>query len=334
MRYLLYTIVFFLLISCDKEPEASYIEGNALGTTYHIIAYDNQSIREFTRRVDSVFNAVNQSISTYVEDSDISKINRGDSSVVVDKMFKDNLNFSKKINRNTQGYFDPTVGNIVNLYGFGAEKLTQEIDSSVVDSMMQYVGIEKVTLKDGNRIKKENPNIYLEFNAIGKGYAVDKVADFLKAQNIENFLVEVGGEIYAQGKNLGSNKKWRVGIDNPLQKSDKREISSVITLQNKAMATSGNYRKFRIDSVTGQKYVHTINPKTGFPNKTKILSATVIAQNCALADGYATAFMAMGLAEAKQIIKDINAIEVLLIYDDNGELKNFSTKGFETLSVD
>lgn len=333
MRYLLYTLGFFLLIGCDKEPEATYIEGNALGTTYHIIAYDKQSIRDFTKRVDSVFNAVNQSISTYVESSDISKINRGDTSVVIDKMFRDNLKFSKEIHSKTKGYFDPTVGNIVNLYGFGAEKLTKEIDSSVVDSMMQYVGIEKVTLED-NRIKKEIPNIYLEFNAIGKGYAVDKVADFLKAQNIENFLVEVGGEIYAQGKNLASNKKWRVGIDNPLQKDDKREISSVIALQNKAMATSGNYRKFRIDSLTGQKYVHTINPKTGYPNKTKILSVTVIAQNCAMADGYATAFMAMSLAEAKQIIKDINAIEVLLIYDDNGELKNFSTKGFEALSVD
>lgn len=334
MRYLIFASLVFVLIGCEKQRESSYAEGNALGTSYHIRVFDNQKIENLPTRIDSVFDAVNQSISTYIETSDISKINKGDSTVRVDKMFRDNFNFSKIIHRKTNAYLDPTVGNLVNLYGFGAEKLPKDIDSTVIDSMMQYVGIDKIKIdKDGN-LRKENPNVYIEFNAIGKGYAVDKVADFLKSKNIKNFLVEVGGEIYAEGKNIDSKSKWRVGIDNPLQKEGEREISSIISLENKAMATSGNYRKFRVDSVTGQKYVHTINPKTGYPSKTKILSATVVAENCALADGYATAFMAMPLEEAKAIIKTIAEIDVLLIYDEGGALKNHTSKNFSKYSVD
>lgn len=321
--------IFFFFVSCSKyNPEAIRYSGNALGTTFHITYFDERDY-DAEKGIDSVFQAINRSMSTYLSNSAISKINHGDSTVVVDSMFAEVFRISKKIHRTTDGYFDPTVGKLVNFYGFGPEEMHLKIDSSTVDSLMQYVGFDKIELTPAQTIIKTHPTIYLDFNAIAKGYAVDRLAEMLTRNEVENYLVEIGGEVVAKGKNLDSGKSWRIGIDNPGNTLQNRKLSAVIEIKNQGMATSGNYRKFRIDSLTGEKYVHTLDPLTGHPAKNTLLSATVLGKNCTLADAYATAFMAMGLEKSQEILQKHPGLGAYLIYAEKGSLGVFMTKTFE-----
>ncbi len=322
--------ILFILFSCNK-PIENELSGIALGTTYSITYFSHQN-KSYQQKIDSVFAEINQSLSTYIPNSDISKINKGDTTVVVDNMFRDVFVLSKEIYKQTDGFFDPTVGTLVNAWGFGPEKM-QEMDSTKIDSLLNYVGLDKISISADNRIKKTTPEIYLDFNAIAKGYAVDKLAEMLTKEGVENYLIEVGGELVAKGINKETDKNWMVGIDNPNQ--DEKVFAAVINLKDKAMASSGNYRKFWIDEKTGEKFVHTINPKTGYPKKSNVLATTVVASTCAAADAYATAFMVMELEETKVFLNGFNHIETILIYiDDKGETQQFMTEGFKKLLVD
>lgn len=334
MRTLLFLFLCVCLNACrqDKNQAQSY-NGAALGTTYHIQFFSKEELN-FEKGIDSVFEAVNRSMSTYLPTSDISRINKGDTTVVVDAMFKEVFALSKEINKATEGYFDPTVGNLVNAYGFGSEKLNISLDSTTIDSLMQYVGLDKISISKEGKLLKQNPHVYLEFNAIGKGYAVDRLGVFLEQNGVKNYIVEVGGELRTKGINKTNGKEWKVGIDNPLQTTEERTLSTVLKLKNRGMATSGNYRKYRFDSISGKKYVHTINPITGFSEKSRLLSASVLAKNCATADAYATAFMAMGFEKAKKTAQNLNGIEVFFLYDDAGKINSFFTKGFKKLLVE
>ena len=303
--------------------------GPALGTTYSIIYLDDKEL-DFQREIDSVFQAVNQSMSTYWPDSDISKINRGDSSITVDHMFKEVFKLSKMVYEASEGYFDPTVGTLVNAWGFGPQG-QMDLDSVKVDSLLLFVGFDKVMLGDDGRIQKEHPSIFFDFNAIAKGYAIDRLGVMLDNKNINNYLVEVGGEVLTRGQNSISGKKWTVGIDDP-QVELGRELKKVIRLKDKALASSGNYRKFRVDSITGEKYVHTIDAKTGYTKNAKVLAASVIAYDCATADAYATTFMAMDLEDSKILLSKQTVLEAYIIYvDEEGNTQEFMTNGFEML---
>jgi thiamine biosynthesis lipoprotein len=245
-------------------------------------------------------------------------------------MFKEVFVLSKEIYEATNGYFDPTVGNLVNAWGFGPEE-QMVMDSVKVDSLLNYVGFDKVQISSENIIVKEDANIYFDFNAIAKGYAIDRVAAMLNDKGLQNFLVEVGGEIVAKGTNVVKNKPWVVGIDDP-EAVGGRELKLLINLENKALASSGNYRKYRIDSITGKRYVHTIDPITGYTKDSNTLGVTLIAENCALADAYATAFMAMDLDEAFKLISSSEKLEAYIVYFDNkGETKEFLTAGFKRI---
>lgn len=328
MRKFVILLILISLASCQsKNSHEQIISGMALGTDYHIKFFSKQDF-EVHQGIDSIFKAVNKSMSNYQEDSDISKINAGDSSIIVDAMFRDVFLLSKKIYHKTDGYFDPTVGNLVNAYGFGAQKKNLKLNSETIDSLMKYVGFDMVSLTDNNKIIKKYPEIYIDFNAIGKGYAVDRLGIYLENKGVQNYLVEVGGEIRAKGKNLDTNKTWRLGIDDPDEIKNGEQIMGVMKLKNKSLATSGNYRKFRYDSITGKKYVHIINPKMGYMEQRNILSASVIAKNCATADAYATTFMAMGLEKAEKLAKELKNIDVYFIYDDHGAMKTYRSKGF------
>ena len=323
--------VITLFLSCSEPNQIlkNQNRGAALGTSYSIIYLDDNKL-DFQSSIDSVFQVVNQSMSTYISDSDISKINQGDSTVVVDHMFKEVFELSRKIYQESNGFFDPTVGALVNAWGFGPEKQIA-LDSSKVDSILHYVGFDKVRLNPNGTITKAQPQIYFDFNAIAKGYAIDRLGAMLDQKGIQNYLVEVGGEVLTKGVNTISKKNWTVGIDDP-QVEFGRELKQIISLKNRALASSGNYRKFRIDSSTGTKYVHTINPKTGYTKNSKILAASVIADNCATADAYATTFMAMELESSKLLIETLKDIEVYIIYlDDQGNSKEFMTSGFKSL---
>lgn len=330
MRSCLTVVLIVLFFSCtNKEIVKNQVIGEALGTSYNIIYLADRQI-DYKHEIDSVFSVVNQSLSTYIPTSDISRINGGDTTIQIDHMFKEVFVLSKEIYEATNGYFDPTVGNLVNAWGFGPEE-QMVMDSVKVDSLLNYVGFDKVQISSENIIVKEDANIYFDFNAIAKGYAIDRVAAMLNDKGLQNFLVEVGGEIVAKGTNVVKNKPWVVGIDDP-EAVGGRELKLLINLENKALASSGNYRKYRIDSITGKRYVHTIDPITGYTKDSNTLGVTIIAENCALADAYATAFMAMDLDEAFKLISSNEKLEAYIVYFDNkGETKEFLTAGFKRI---
>ncbi len=333
MKNYIYLFSFlFILCSCDETPKPQVYSGNALGTTFFIQFYADEELT-LSASIDSTFKVLNSSLSTYIKSSDISRINEGDTSVVVDQQFSDNFFAAKQIFTATDGYFDPSVGILVNAYGFGPLKYDLDIsDDSVLDSLMQYVGFDKIHLNTSNKIEF-TPGSFLDFNAIAKGYAVDRLAVLLENSKVENYLVEVGGELVGKGLNLANNNKWRVGIDHPNENSQERSYSSIIELDGYGMATSGNYRKFSVDD-KGTKFVHTINPKTGRSEKSDVLSATVVAPTCMEADAYATALMAMGSEKAIQLLEEQDEIFALLYIAKQDEIEVFVSNGLEQFLVE
>ncbi len=333
MRKLVFVFVGILFLGCvTNEPLIKNQNvGNALGTTYSIIYIADQKL-DFQKEIDSVFQVLNQSLSTYLPTSDISKINSGDSSVVVDHMFKEVFETSSKVYEASSGYFDPTVGVLANAWGFGPEN-RMELDSQKIDSLLEYVGWNKVKLNANGTISKNYSETRFDFNAVAKGYAIDRLGAMLNAKGIESYLVEVGGEVLTKGKNLISNKKWSVGIDDP-QAETGRQLKRIVYLEDKAMASSGNYRKFRVDPETGKKYVHTIDPKTGYTKNSNVLATSVVANTCAEADAYATAFMAMDLSASMELLEKQPLLEGYIIYlDDEGNTQEFMTSGFKELVI-
>lgn len=332
-RIILFILAISFLSCTDAEPPIRENRniGAALGTTYSLI-YLSEKPLDFQQEIDSVFAAINKSLSTYIPDSDISKINRGDTRVVVDGMFREVFELSKVVHQQTNGYFDPTVATLVNAWGFGPGKQV-DMDSTRVDSLLGFVGFEKVSISSSNIIVKTHPNIRFDFNAIAKGYAVDRLAEMFDEKGIQNYLLEVGGELVAKGKNKVKNKPWVVGIDDP-QIDFARQLKILIHLKDKALASSGNYRKYRIDSITGKKYVHTIDPKTGFTKNANTLGVTILAATCAGADAYATAFMAMDLDDALILLTKQKSMEAYIVYiDEMGAIQEFMTDGFKELVV-
>lgn len=330
MGKMLFLCLTVLLFGCKPNEQVKNQNwGNALGTTYSII-YIADGELDYQKEIDSVFQAVNRSMSTYIPSSDISKINAGDSTIVVDDMFREVFEISSKVHSASNGYFDPTIGVLANAWGFGpGEQL--ELDSLKVDSLLAYVGWDKVRLNDDHTISKAHPAIRFDFNAVAKGYAIDRLGAMLDAKGIQNYLVEVGGEVLTKGTNLVSGKQWTVGIDDP-QVETGRQLKLIVSLEDKAMASSGNYRKFRVDPETGERYVHTIDPKTGYTKNSHVLATSVVANTCAVADAFATTFMAMDLEDSKLVLQDHEELEAYIIYlDDNGETKEFMTDGFKTL---
>ncbi|WP_430424352.1 FAD:protein FMN transferase [Maribacter litoralis] len=333
-KCILILMVFVGLIQSCKNKDAVRNQnvGGALGTSYSIISITAEEM-DIQQEIDSVFAVINQSLSTYIPDSDISRVNSGDSTVVVDAMFKEVLQLSKLIHRETNGFFDPTVGTLVNAWGFGPERQIT-MDSLKVDSLLNYVGLNKVSLNQNDQVVKSNANIYLDFNSIAKGYAIDRLAAMLDAKGVQNYLIEVGGELVAKGRNVIKEKSWVVGIDDPEMKIN-RSTRILINLNNRALASSGNYRKYRVDEASGKKYVHTVNPKTGYTQLSNTLGVTILADNCATADGYATAFMAMDLDDAFKVINENDRLEAYIVYiDENGDTQEFLTAGFKAVVVE
>ena len=310
----------FTLISCKNEINTPIkLQGFVFGTSYNIIYYDVGI--SFEEEIIQLFEDVNNSISTYIPTSDISRINSGDSGVIVDAYFKEIFSKSERIFKETKGYFDPTVGNLVNAWGFGPEKPLNNLDSSSVKDLMKFVGFDKVTIENNQVIKKYSET-YFDFNSIGKGYGLDIIARFLESKKIKNYLIEIGGEVRVKGTKP-EGKIWTVQLENP-NTDGTRSAYTYLQLTNSSMASSGNYRKFRM-APTGEKYVHTINPKTGFALESNLLAATVIAElDCADVDAYATAFMAMGLEKTVKFLEAKPYLKVVLIYvNEAGDLAEF-----------
>ena len=311
---IIFIVINVIFLGCIKESDKKdfVLQGEVFGTTYKI-TYLNAS-ENYQNSLDSLFYDFNQSLSTYIPTSKISKINDGNIAIKLDDYFIEVFEKSKKIHQQTDGFFDPTVGNLVNAYGFGPEKGKLNPSDSLIGELMKTVGFEKVTLKN-KMIYKENPSIYLDFNSIAKGFAIDIVARFFDSKNIDSYLIEIGGEIRAKGYKK-DQKPWAVQIVNPSNTEDENGFT-ILKLSNISMATSGNYRKFRITD-DGKKFVHTINPKTGMAFESNLLSASVFTKtDCADADAYATAFMAMGFEKATLFLAKNIDIKAILIYTDS-----------------
>jgi thiamine biosynthesis lipoprotein len=244
--------------------------------------------------------------------------------VVADDYFIDVFNRSVKVSATTDGLFDMTIAPVINAWGFGFTKKAQ-VDSTMIDSLLDFVGYKLVRLA-GRKLVKEKPPVMLDFNAIAQGYTVDVLASYLEKNGIANYLVELGGEVKAKGRK-SKDRYWTVGIDQPNEEpTDGRPLKAVIQLMDRALATSGNYRKFYIED--GIKRAHIIDPRTGYPAKHNLLSATVLAADCATADAYATAFMVMGMEKAKQFLLAHQELqlEVFFIYDEKGVWKTYNSE--------
>ncbi len=314
-----------ILSACQNEVKVQRVQGDALGTTYSILYADIKANESVLDSIDAIFLRMNQSMSTYWPNSIISKINRGET-VVTDVDFQNVFNASQQVWKQTNGYFDPTVGALVNAYGFGPEKPLAEIDTKTVDSLLNITGFHRVSLLENGTVFKENKNIYVDFNAIAKGYAVDALAQMLTSLGYQNFLVEVGGELFAAGINPEKEMPWRVAIDHPKQQA-KRAFIVTLPLQNQGLASSGNYRKFRTDAA-GNSFVHTINPKTGQTVQSNVLSASVLAPSTMHADAYATALMALPFKKGKILINSLNNVEAMWVLAVKDSVEVVSTTGF------
>ncbi|MCD8449769.1 FAD:protein FMN transferase [Tenacibaculum dicentrarchi] len=320
---LTYIVSFFILfLSCTQKKESSKnkLQGFVFGTTYHITYFENENKANYQKSIDSLFSLVNNSLSTYLPTSDISKINKGDTTVVVDDMFIEVFAKAKRIYKETDGYFDPTIGKLINAYGFGSGKERKNLSSEEIKKLMVGVGFDKVKLKN-NKVYRESNQIEFNVNAFAKGYGVDIIGRFLETKNINNYLIEIGGEIRARGKK--KDKLWKVAIEKP-NIDGTRSLQKIISLDNESMATSGNYRKFKLNE-NGKKIVHTINAKTGLASQSNLLSVSVrLKGDCADVDAYATAFLAMGLEKTKAFLLKHPELKVVLLYNDkNNELKEF-----------
>lgn len=312
----------------DSEDKYQFDKGEIYKTTYSIIY---QSPTNHKIAIETLLNSYGASISPFDSTTQISKINQGDTTVVADGYLKELIVKSKEIYEKTDGAFDPTISPLINAWGFGY-KNSIDIEPCVIDSLLQYVGINRVTINADGVVKRESPNISLNFSAIAKGRAVDLVAEFLNSNNIDNFLVEIGGEIVSKGINPKGDK-WHIGVDKPAIDNDTRELEEILRANSMAMATSGNYRKFRY--VDGKRVGHTINPKTGRPTNNSLLSATVIAPNCMTADAYATAFMVLGLNKSQEILAADTTLQAILIYAaDSTQNSIYITEGVKSYISD
>ncbi len=316
-------IVALLAASCDQKTEYIKYSGPTQGTMFNITYCSDTN---YNAEIDSLLQAFCRSLSNYDSISLISRINRNEIDTL-DALTEEFFNVSKEVWANTDGIFDVTVAPIVNAWGFGWKRHKTHIpDSSEIDSLLLHVGMDKLEITNG-RIIKQDPEIQTITNAIAQGMSVDYVSNFLKSKGINNFLVEIGGEIYCSGKNA-KGEDWKIGVDKPIEGTgyEYRENQIVIHLSDMAVNTSGNYRKFIEDG--GKKFGHSINPTTGYPAENEMISATVVYPDCIRADAYATAFMVMGAENAMKIVESIDGMEAYFIVHEDGETKTVESSGF------
>lgn len=322
-------IVFFCFYSSFlyAQFEPIKIEGKAQGTTYHITYYDSNN-RNFQSEIIALLQDFDKSVSTYIPNSIISRINSNQKGVRVDNYFTACFKEAKKVWKNTNGAFDPTVYPLVNMWGFGPGK-KEKIEKTKIDSVLQFVGFDLIQLK-GNKIIKKDPRVALDFNAFAQGYSVDVVAEFLNTKGILSYIVEIGGEVYAKGKKPNGDY-WKVGIEKPIDnKEATNPIKAFAKLENLAIATSGNYRRFIIED--GVKYAHHIDPKTGYPTKNNLLSASIFSKKCISSDANATGVLVLGLEKAIAFLKLHPELQAYLIYSDEmGDYKIYETPGLKSI---
>lgn len=330
-RILIVSALLLVLFSCKTTTTSQYIRNNGLiFGTYYQLSYESQHGEDFHAEVKNLLHELDSSFSTYNAQSTVSKVNQNQA-YKPDSLFTNVFNKSLEIASLTNGAFDPTVAPLVNAWGFGF-KQKETISAQKIDSLLAFTGYQKVWLEN-QQVVKTDSRLMLDFSAIAKGYSVDLVARFLREKGCRNVLVDIGGEVVAFGKNP-AGQSWRIGInqandDEPMNAS---ELQAIVSLDNKAMATSGNYRNFYIEN--GQKYAHTIDPRHGYPVNHNLLSVTILANDCMTADALATACMVLGTDSAQKLITKFNDIEAFFIFSDSlKQNQTFMTEGFRKIII-
>ena len=318
-----------LLTLCACTRGKLYYEdsGTVFHTLYHIKYQHNKLL---TDKIDKEFQDFNLSLNPFLPNSIITKVNRNED-VEVDEWFETVFNKAKEVYEASGGAFDPTVAPLVNLWGFGFEH-RDSVSQHTIDSLKEFVGFNKIRIENKHVIK-DDPRVELNFSAIAKGFASDVIARLMEREDVDNYMIEIGGEVAVSGKN-SHGQCWQIGINKPEDDTTGmvNDIEAVVPLCDKCgMATSGNYRNFYVKN--GKKYGHTIDPETGYPSERNILSATIIAPDCMTADAYATVFMLLSIEQVSQMADSIGNLEYYLIYagDERDELRIVASEGLETL---
>ncbi len=329
--FILFFSILLILASCQflsKEPQLITIRGVVFGTYYSILYYDEEE-RVFSNEIDSIFQEFNRSLSFYDRQSLLSRINRNEAEYV-DDYFIAVFTRAQEISDETDGAFDATVFPLVNAWGFGFSERA-DMTPEKVDSLLQFVGHEKIRLENG-RIAKDDARVQLDYNAIAKGYAADVIGNYLESKGIATYMVEIGGDLVARGvKPDGS--KWRIGLEIPADDlAAEQQWHYFVEIQDIGLATSGDYRRYH--EVNGKRYSHTINPKTGYPIKHHLMSASVFAHDAMSADAYATAFMVMGLQKAIDFVESRDDLEAYFIFADDHDLGYYASRGLKLMTKD
>ena len=334
-KYYQNTVLFllslpFLLAGCTNKPAQKVaFGGNIQGTYYKVVYYDSAG-RDFRRQIDSLLHGFDKTASLWVENSLINRVNAGDTSAVLNDDFIRLFQLSKKIYHQTRGAFNPAIGALVNVWGFGPER-KGEVDTALIDSLLVLSRFDEVTI-DKKRKKIFIPaGLKFDFNAVAQGYSVDLVGNYLHGRGVDNFLIDIGGELLAKGRKPDGNP-WRVGVESPVENAGYGDrLQTIVTLSDKAIATSGSYRKFYVQD--GKKYSHTIDPRTGFPVRHNLLSASVVAEDCATADALATALMVMGKEKAIAFSRRHPAFGIYLITAGKNGFDTYANPVFDSLIV-
>ena len=329
MKYLLIFLAILILNTpnarCQKTPVK--INGYAQGTTYSITYFDKKT-RNFQPEIEKILQDFNKSVSLWDSGSIISKINANRQNVLVDKYFSVCFEKATEVSVSTGGIFDATVGPLVNYWGFGL-KNRSNTDSSGVDSILKFVGYQLIELQNSKIIKKDD-RVKIDFNGLAQGYSTDLISEFLESKGISSYIVEIGGEVYANNKKPNGDF-WNVGIETPNDHAGSdNPLYAVAKLKNMALSTSGSYRKYYV--VDGRKYSHAINPYTGFPAMNNLLSVSVFAPDCITADAYATAFMVMGVEETKIFLTKHPELMVYMISSGaSGQFEIYESPGLKEI---
>jgi len=334
MKYSLKTVaaVIFLLIfaGCNLKKE-TLITGKTMGTTYHIkvVSLFYKDTEGLKGKIENRLKDINKSMSTFSRESEITRFNTFDSEgkFAVSDDFLQVMKIARKIFELSEGAWDGTVYPLVELWGFGSKERKSDVpDKKAIEKILINVGFDKIEISEVGYLVKKNPSVSLDLASIAKGYGVDEIADVIRKEGIDNFLVEIGGEVYASGLRKDGGY-WRVGINRPYKDALLDEVYKTVMLKNKALATSGDYRNyFEKDNAV---YTHVLDPKTGYPVTNGVVSVSVIADNCTFADGLATAIMVMGHKKGLELADKIQGIECFIVVrEKDGKLVDYSSKGF------
>jgi thiamine biosynthesis lipoprotein len=315
LRLLLLLTVF----GCNPDKKVS-IEGETMATSYHVSYFDGEG-RDFKKEIDSLLVIVNRSINTYDPTSEISAFNKSEKGIKINlPYFLPPLEKALEVYKVSDGAFDPTVMPLVNAWGFGPERKAHLPDSSKIDSLLTFIGLNRVFIRNDS-VLKTHPRVQLDFGGIGQGYGADVIANFLKLKGVENMFVELGGEGLALGHNLETGKSWYIGILDP---QDLDSMKAYVSLSDRAFTTSGNYYNYR--EVNGRRFSHIMDPKTGYPSESAIISASVFAPDCTTADAWAKVLIVSGVEKSIGMLKGHPELNAFLVYLKNGVTETYTTK--------